>query len=113
MNYTEDVEQQMKRFYETLSEKDKRAYAAVEVAKLGHGGTEYIAQVLGCDPKTIRQGRRDLSQGLELAPGKVRRAGGGRKKSAPCRAISMRRLKRYSKRRQPGNRCMARYAGRI
>jgi hypothetical protein len=80
MNYTEDVEQQMKRFYETLSEKDKRAYAAVEVAKLGHGGTEYIAQVLGCDPKTIRQGRRDLSQGLELAPGKVRRAGGGRKK---------------------------------
>ena len=48
--------------------------------KLGHGGTEYIAQVLGCDPKTIRQGRGDLSQGLELAPGKVRRAGGGRKK---------------------------------
>jgi hypothetical protein len=81
MNYGEAIEQQMKRFYDSLTEKDKRSYAAVEVAKLGHGGTEYIAQILGCDPKTIRRGRVDLAQGLDLAPGKIRRAGGGRKKN--------------------------------
>lgn len=81
MKYAEDVERTMKQFYESLSEKDKRAYAAVEVAKLGHGGTEYIAQVLGCDPKTIRRGRHDLVQPPEVSPGKVRRPGGGRKKN--------------------------------
>ena len=74
----------MKGFYDTLSEKDKRLYAAVEVLKLGHGGPEYIARVLGCDPKTIRRGRCDLENPPELAAGRVRGVGGGRKKlSAP------------------------------
>jgi hypothetical protein len=44
--YAADVEQKMKRFFGWLSEKDRRRYAAVEAAKLGHGGVEYIAQVL-------------------------------------------------------------------
>ena len=52
--YAADVEQKMKRFCGWLSEKDRRRYAAVEAAKLGHGGVEYIAQVLECDPKIIR-----------------------------------------------------------
>jgi len=30
----------MKRFFPWLSEKDRRRYAAVEAAKLGHGGVE-------------------------------------------------------------------------
>ena len=47
-------------FYDSLSEKDRRRYAAIEVAKLGYGGVEYIASVLGCDPKTIRQGQHEL-----------------------------------------------------
>ena len=47
--------------YRSLREKDRRRYAAVEAAKLGHGGVEYIATLLNCDPKTIRRGQRDLS----------------------------------------------------
>jgi hypothetical protein len=54
--YSVDIEQKMQRFFGWLSEKDRRRYAAIEAAKLGHGGVEYIAQVLACDPKTIRQG---------------------------------------------------------
>ena len=50
--YSADVERKMKRFFGWLSEKDRRRYAAVEAAKLGHGGIEYIARVLACDPKT-------------------------------------------------------------
>lgn len=50
----------MKLFYESLSEKDRRRYAAVEAEKLGHGGREYLAQLFGCDPKTIERGRQDL-----------------------------------------------------
>jgi hypothetical protein len=54
------IELMMRRLYGSLGEKDRRRYAAVEAAKLGHGGIEYIAAVLGCDPKTIRQGLAEL-----------------------------------------------------
>ena len=39
--YSADIEQQMQAFYESLSEKDRRRYAAVEADKLGHGGVRY------------------------------------------------------------------------
>jgi hypothetical protein len=60
MLYPPEVERVVKTMYQSLREKDRRRYAAVEAAKLGHGGVEYIAALLGCDPKTIRQGQRDL-----------------------------------------------------
>src|SRR5712692_7387797 len=66
--YEADVKGKMKRFFSWLSEKDRRRYAAVEAAKLGHGGVEYVAQVLGCDPKTIRQGLAEL-EGTENLEG--------------------------------------------
>jgi hypothetical protein len=73
--YAADVEQKMKRFCGWLSEKDRRRYAAVEAAKLGHGGVEYIAQVLACDPKTIRQGLRELEEEEAAAAGRIRQKG--------------------------------------
>jgi len=74
--YEADVKGKMKRFFSWLSEKDRRRYAAVEAAKLGHGGIEYIAQVLACDPKTIRQGLRELEEAEEAAAGRIRKKGG-------------------------------------
>jgi Rhodopirellula transposase DDE domain len=82
--YSADVEWKMKRFFGWLSEKDRRRYAAVEAAKLGHGGVEYLARVLACDPKTIRQGLRDLEEEEDAAAGRIRKTGGGR----PQRAIA-------------------------
>src|SRR5512147_469909 len=58
--YSVEVETQMVYLYRSLSEKDRRRYAAIEAAKLGHGGIDYVATLLGCDPKTIRQGQQDL-----------------------------------------------------
>ena len=75
MEYPQGIERDMKSFYVSLSEKDRRRYAAVEAAKLGHGGIEYIARLLGCDVKTIRQGQRDLQRPPELPSGKVRKKG--------------------------------------
>src|ERR1700722_19418994 len=60
--YPPDVEDTMKAFFQSLRENDRRRYAAVEADKLGHGGDEYVATLLGCDPKTIRQGRLDLTK---------------------------------------------------
>lgn len=73
--YTNGVERKMKRFFGWLSEKDRRRYAAVEAAKLGHGGVEYIARVLGCDPKTIREGLKELEESEDAAAGRVRKKG--------------------------------------
>ena len=74
--YSVEVEAMMKRLFGWLSEKDRRRYAAVEAAKLGHGGVEYIARVLGCDPKTIRQGLKELEVPEDPAAGRVRKKGG-------------------------------------
>ena len=75
--YSPTVCRHMQAFYQSLSEKDRRRYAAVEAEKLGHGGVEYIASMLGCDPKTIRQGHSDIEQLPEdEAAGRVRKKGG-------------------------------------
>jgi hypothetical protein len=58
--YAAEVERMMKRLFDSLKENDRRRYAAIEAAKLGHGGLEYVASVLGCDPKTIRVGLVEL-----------------------------------------------------
>jgi hypothetical protein len=73
--YPPETERMMSRFFQWLSEKDRRRYAAVEAAKLGHGGVEYVARVLGCDPQTIRQGREELEQSEDAAGGRVRKKG--------------------------------------
>ena len=74
--YPLEVERKMKRLFGWLSEKDRRRYAAVEAAKLGHGGVEYVARVFQCDPKTIWQGMQDLEGPDDEAPGRVRKKGG-------------------------------------
>ena len=74
--YSAKVCRHMKLFYESLSEKDRRRYAAVEAEKLGHGGIEYIAAVLGCDPQTVQHGRQDIEQlPQDEAAGRVRKKG--------------------------------------
>ncbi|MEL6606452.1 MAG: hypothetical protein AAFP20_24955 [Cyanobacteria bacterium J06614_10] len=60
--YDEDTETFMLLFSENLSEKDRRHYAAVEAKKLGHGGIEYISQLLGISVKTIARGLEELAK---------------------------------------------------
>lgn len=78
--YAPEIERKMKRLFDSLSEDDRRRYAAVEATKLGHGGIEYIAQLLQCDPKTIRRGLAELDEEADLDTSRVRKEGGGRKK---------------------------------
>lgn len=83
--YTAELEGKMQRFFGWLSEKDRRRYAAIEAAKLGHGGIEYIARILACDPKTIRQGLHELEEPTDAAAGRIRKKGGGARR-APSRS---------------------------
>jgi hypothetical protein len=73
--YPVKIETKMKRLFGWLSEKDRRRYAAVEAAKLGHGGLEYIARLLACDPKTIREGLKELDEAEDPAAGRIRKKG--------------------------------------
>jgi len=75
--YSSAIEQAMSTFFSSLREKDQRRYAAVEAKKLGHGGIEYISSLLGCDPKTIRQGQADLNELPPVPPERCRKKGAG------------------------------------
>ena len=75
MTYSPEIEHSMRMFYDSLSEKDRRRYAAIEAAKLDYGGVEYLSNLLGCDPKTIRQGRQDLDQLPDGLGDRVRKKG--------------------------------------
>jgi hypothetical protein len=75
MPYSPKIELSMMTLYRSLREKDQRRYAAVEAAKLGHGGIDYIAKLLDCDPKTIRQGLADLADLPEVPAERCRKKG--------------------------------------
>jgi hypothetical protein len=82
--YSRAIEEQMQTFYHSLSEKDRRRYAAIEACKLGQGGISYSARVLACDRQTITQGLRELTDPEALQQTRIRRVGGGRK---PCHEV--------------------------
>jgi hypothetical protein len=80
--YSPEIERLLYQYYQSLSEKDRRRFAALEAIKLGHGGIRYIAKVLACDPQTVKDGMRELKQLPDDPAGsRVRKPGGGRKKT--------------------------------
>jgi len=69
----------MHNFYQSLSEKDRRRYAAIEAKKLGYGGISYICRVLQCNDRTVERGLSELETTLPTAEKRIRQVGGGRK----------------------------------
>lgn len=77
--YPPEVEIQMQRFSQSLSEKDSRRYAAIEALKLGYGGISYLSQLFGCNYRTITFGMFELTDEESMNRDSIRRSGGGRK----------------------------------
>ena len=77
--YPSEIESQMLDFYNSLSEKDRRRYAAIEVTKLGYGGATYIRSILQCDDRTITRGVNGLNLGISNEGSRIRQSGAGRK----------------------------------
>lgn len=74
--YADHVEQHMRALYRSLSEKDRRRYAAVEAEKLGHGGVQYVTELFSCDPHTVHRGSIDVERlPQDEASGRVRKKG--------------------------------------
>ena len=76
--YSPEIEHQMRQFYQSLSEKDRRRYAAIEAKKLGHGGIMYICRVFACQYRTVVRGMEDLEDQAALQQTAIRTSGGGR-----------------------------------
>ena len=90
----------MQQLHASLSEKDSRRYAAVEAAKLGHGGVTYIAELFGCDPDTIVRGSQELENlPQDEAGGRVRKKGAVARQLAFRNRLLSRLRKRKSKKK--------------
>lgn len=77
--YPVAIEAQMQRYYRSLSEKERRRYAAIEAVKLGYGGQAYIRRLFGCHHETLALGRAELEDETALEGERIRQVGGGRK----------------------------------
>jgi hypothetical protein len=64
-----------------LDERARRLWAATEAKAIGHGGIALVSRATGVSYSTITRGLRELASGPPPEPGRVRRPGGGRKKT--------------------------------
>lgn len=64
---------------DSLDERGRRKWAAIEARSLGRGGIAAVAQAIGMSDRTIRTGIKELESGDALPPGRQRRQGAGRK----------------------------------
>jgi transposase len=63
-----------------LDERSRRLVAAAESVSLGRGGISAVSRATGMSRPVIREGVKELGEPLTVAPGRVRRPGGGRKR---------------------------------
>lgn len=78
--YDDTTIRRMRRLLETLSERDRRAYAAVEAYKPGSPGVLATAKLFAMSPETIKRGKDDLDSPERLPEsGRQRHPGAGRK----------------------------------
>jgi hypothetical protein len=78
MDVKNQTENEMLLFYSSLSEKDRRRYAAIEAKKYGYGGITYFSALFGCDEKTIRKGISEFNDEAVMHKEGIRSSGGGR-----------------------------------
>ena len=64
-----------------LNERARRIWAATEARDIGRGGIAMVARATKISYSTIVRGMQELESGAGLPSGRVRRAGGGRKRS--------------------------------
>jgi transposase len=64
-----------------LDERARRLLLASESRAIGAGGISAVAKATGVSRRVIRQGIAELKDPGAVAPGRIRRAGGGRKKA--------------------------------
>lgn len=75
---TDELKATIVLFLGLLDEKQRRLFAGLESLKIGRGGDELVAELLGLDPGTVAKGRHELARN-EVGQLRLRRPGAGRK----------------------------------
>jgi hypothetical protein len=69
------------RYYRQLDERQQRVFLGLKAKLLGSSGVRVVSEAFGVDPKTVRKGKKELSDLPDEPPHRVRLAGGGAKKN--------------------------------
>jgi transposase len=75
------TQQQYEILRKELNERQWRLYLGTEALKIGSGGISQVAALSGADWKTVQRGVKELRGERARAEGRIRQAGGGRKKA--------------------------------
>jgi hypothetical protein len=78
-----------------LNEQSRRRFVALEARALGRGGVSMMARISGLARSTIYHGLVDIDDDVSVAPGRVRKVGGGRRKKTsedPTLVADLKRL---------------------
>jgi transposase len=75
------TQQQYEILRNELNEQQWRLYLGTEALKIGAGGISQVAALSGADWKTVQRGVKELKGERARAQGRIRQAGGGRKKT--------------------------------
>ena len=75
---SDEVKAALVLFVSLLDEKQRRLYAGLEALRVGLGGDQEVAKLLGLHPQTVAKGRQELLD-QDVDVDRVRRSGGGRK----------------------------------
>ena len=89
------LEQKLGAVWPMLDERTRRLLAANEALALGYGGVSCVHRACGLSRAAITSGIREIEEGVQLAPGRVRRSGAGRKRitvSDPSLLVALDRL---------------------
>ena len=71
----------LNRLVAATDERSRRLVVGFLAQQHGRGGIALLSRITGLSPHTIRRGRRELRRADLAVPGRVRRAGGGRKRA--------------------------------
>src|ERR687885_2105635 len=89
MDESTTIKDRFARVAGSLDERTRRLVAASEALALGSGGISATARATGLSRAAIRRGIAELQGGPTAAPGRIRRPGGGRKKTSAIDPTSL------------------------
>jgi transposase len=75
------VKQRFDLLTKELNERTRRLFAATEALLIGRGGITLVSRATGLSRKAISLGIKQLQEEASISPGRIRRVGGGRKKT--------------------------------
>jgi hypothetical protein len=69
------------RYYKQLDERQQRLFIGMKAKLLGRSGVRIVSAAFGVNPKTVRKGKKELTDLSDAPERRIRRQGGGAKKN--------------------------------